>query len=169
LTVGKYIELVEEEFKNKSVSSVAKCCVSAPYEEIYEFIRKLHKVEDIALIDYLDSKLYHSLKPMRLVCNHKEYEFLKKDGWDIDRLKSMKSTEEGRDRLLELFNKYNIKFVEETDMFDLAFKDLVKKMALVREIPCGHVNFVELDGGDIFIGPFCDYEKLVENRICYGS
>lgn len=168
LTIGHYIELVEEGFKNKSVSSIAKCCINAPYDEIYDFIASLTDVGDIALANYIDMQLYHSLKPMILRCQYKEIEYIEKDGYTIDKLREMRKNESEKNQLLELFNKYDIKFVEETDMFDLAFRDLVKKMALIKEIPCNHVNSVELDGGDIFIGPFCEYKQLMEARICYG-
>lgn len=175
LTVSGYLRLVEEGLigrgskKNRIIPSVSMCCVNAPYEEIFEFIRTLTHPADEFLIEYIDSKLYHSLKPMTFQCTYKYREYLEKDGWTINKLNKMKMTEEGKNQIYDLFNKYDIKFVIGTDMFMFAFNDLVKKMALIKETPCKCENTIELDGGDIFIGPFCQFEKLVESRICYGT
>lgn len=169
ITIRSYIELVEEKFKNKHISVPAKCCVSASYEEVYEFFRTLTDPGDIFLAKKVDSLLYHSLKPMALKCSYMHKKYLEKDGYTLKKLKQLRSSKEGEGQLMDLFNKYEIKFVKETDMVDFAFQDLVKKMALVEETPCGHVNSVELDGGGLFIGPFCDFGELTKNRICYGS
>ncbi len=169
LTIGSYLKMVEEKFKNKDVSMLSRCCVDAPYEEIYEVIRTLTDPVDIALVEHLDSLLYHSLVPMKLKCTHKFIKPLEnEDGWSLDKLNSLKVLGEDEPQLISLFNKYKIKFVKGTGMFKYAFKDLVKKMALIEEIPCGHLNSVELDGGDLFIGPFCNYGELIKNRIRYG-
>lgn len=166
LTIGSYLELVEEGFKNKSISGISKCCVGTSYEEIYEFIRTLSDPVDIALIEHLDSILYHSLVPMKLNCTYKFTKPIEnEDGWTLDKLKNM-----GEDdpQIITLFNNYKIKFVKGTGMFRYAFNDLVKRMALVEEKPCGYLNSIELDGGDLFIGPFCNYRELIKDRICYG-
>lgn len=168
LTVGSYIELVEDNFKNKSVSMIAKCCINASHEEIYEFIRTLTNPDDLILANHLDSLLYHSLKPMNLKCNYKYISYVEKDGWTYEKLSKMLKNNKDKKQLLALFNKYEIKFVEGTDMIKIAFNDLVKKMALVKETSCGQVNSIELDGGDLFLGPFCNYGELIKNRICYG-
>lgn len=175
LTVGGYLKLIEggligkNSKNNRVIPSTAMCCVNAPFEEVYEFISKLTDSEDEFLIEYLDLKLYHSLKAMVFKCTYKHREYSEKDGWTFGKLNKLKLTEEGKNQIYELFNKYDIKFVKETDMFMFAFNDLVKKMALVKETPCECENTVELDGGDLFIGPFCEFEKLVESRICYGT
>lgn len=169
ITIGSHIELVEENFKNKSVSILSKCCVNAPYEEIYEFIRTLTDPLDVALAKKVDRLVYHSLKPMDLTCSYVHKEFLEKDGYNIKTLNKLRVDRDGKDQLLALFNKYKIKLVEETEMLDFAFRDLVKKMALIKETPCKKVSSIELDGGGLFIGPFCDYKRLVKDRICYGD
>lgn len=168
LTIRSYLELYENGFKDKSVALVSKCCINVSYEEAFEFLYRRTDPVDIFLIKRLDKMLYHSIKPLKLKCPYVHKKYIEKDGWTIDKLKELKKTEEGVKEINKLFTQYNISYVEGTPMVEFAFDDLVKKMALIKEIPCGNINSLELEGGDLFIGPFCDYRSIVETRICYG-
>jgi hypothetical protein len=168
LTIGKYIELVEEKFKDKTISIISKCCINTSYEEIFNFISNIVDPIDIALIEYLDKQIYHNVKPMVLKCTHITKKYLEKDGWSKEKIEKLGDATILDDQIKALFDKYEIKFVEGTGMVQFAIQDLIKKMALIEEIPCNGVNSIELEGGDVFLGPFCDYDSIIKDRICYG-
>jgi len=168
LTIGSYIELKEEGFKNKAIAMVSKCCVNAEYGEVYEFLDHITDASDAMLVEHLDNLLYHSVKPMPVKCSYVNKEYFAKDGWSADKLRSMTSSSVIDKQILELFKQYDINFTEGTSMVKYACEDLIKKMALVKEEPCGFMNYLELEGGDVFLGPFCNTGELIKTRVCYG-
>jgi hypothetical protein len=169
LTIGKYIEFIEGEPKDKTISILSRCCVNSSYEEIFEFISNLSDTVDFALIEYLDRQIYHSVKPMILKCTHKNKIYFEKDGWSKEKIENLGIANPLDPQIKMLFDKYEIKFVEGTEMVQFAISDLIKKMALVEETRCNGVNSIELEGGNVFLGPFCDYDSVIKNRIRYGS
>ena len=169
LTVRRYFELEKEQNRENSIAYIAKCCTNLPYKEAYDILDKLIDSMDISRMEKVDELLYHSVKPVKVICNSKirnEVEATA-DGKDIIWLRDLQVNDpQTYEQLCREQFKEDQQIMDDGNIIDL--DTLGERMGFIRYNICSTVNLLEIDTEDVMISPFRDTNETVEDGISFG-
>lgn len=168
MTVGGYLKLQETGQVNDDIAFLARCCINLPFDEVYKILTELTHYQDAELLDRVDEMLYHSVKPIRVTCKHRETILNEVGGLTMAGLKDMVNKSPDQFKALCVMHYPGFVYAEGITNLESYIDYIAEKLGIITYKVCDRVNLVEIDSGDVLISPFRTNQKSIENRIQFG-
>jgi hypothetical protein len=168
LTIGKHRKLLDIKVPElfASLSIMAMCCTSHPYEEAYRLLIEACNIQDIAVIEEVDKILDHGLEPVKNICNNQIATYNEVDG--ITYTDVMEAWQNGdTSKVKGYMDQKSWKL--QGELTDWEVESFLTDMGVIVNSRCDFEATVNLERGEGFALPFRFTRGDVLNAISFGD